>query len=99
MKLIEYEEKESICGDNRNSYYKTDHDATAMALKTDYYSGHGTNMHAAYNVQILVSSGIITYYDIFQDRTDYYTLIPMLDGYYKYYGEYSTVAEPPNPWK
>ena len=61
MKLIEYEEKESICGDNRNSYYKTDHDATAMALKTDYYSGHGTNMHAAYNVQILVSSGIIEY--------------------------------------
>lgn len=88
LKLIEYEEKESICGDNRNSYYKTDHDATAMALKTDYYSGHGTNMHAAYNVQILVSSGIITYYDIFQDRTDYYTLIPMLDGYYKYYGKY-----------
>lgn len=53
LKLIEYEEKESICGDNRNSYYKTDHDATAMALKTDYY-----------------------------------TLIPMLDGYYKYYGKY-----------
>ena len=31
LKLIEYEEKESVCGDNRNSYYKTDHDATAMA--------------------------------------------------------------------
>ena len=26
IKLIEYEEKETICGHNRNSYYKTDHD-------------------------------------------------------------------------
>lgn len=38
-KSLEYEEKESICGNNRNSYYKTDHDATAMCLKRDYYSG------------------------------------------------------------
>ena len=30
-KLLEYEEKEIICGPDRNSYYKTDHDATAMA--------------------------------------------------------------------
>ena len=88
IKLLEYEEKEAICGENRKSYYKTDHDATAMALKTDYYSGHGTNMHAAYNVQALVSSGIITFYSIFQDRTDYYTLKSMLTKYHEYYGQY-----------
>ena len=35
---LEYEEKEEICGD-RNSFYKTDKDATAMCLKEDYYSG------------------------------------------------------------
>lgn len=29
-KALEYEEKEKICGENRYSYYKTDHDATAM---------------------------------------------------------------------
>lgn len=29
VKLIEYEEKENICGENRNSYFKTDNDATA----------------------------------------------------------------------
>lgn len=84
-KLLEYEEKERICGPNRNSYYKTDHDATAMALKSDYYSGHGSNMKAAYNVQFLVSSGLILMYGVFQDRTDYHTLIPMLDRYKKYY--------------
>ena len=38
IKLLEYEEKEEICGENRNSYYKTDQDATAMVLKEDYYS-------------------------------------------------------------
>lgn len=87
-KLLEYEEKEIICGPNRNSYYKTDHDATAMALKSDYYSGHGSNMKAAYNVQFIVSSGIVTFFGIFQDRTDYYTLIPLLDKYELYYGKY-----------
>ena len=87
-KLLEYEEKENICGENRNSYYKTDYSATAMALKADYYSGKGSNMHAAYNVQILVSSLLVLMYGIYQDRSDYYTLIPLLDNYYKYYGEY-----------
>ena len=35
-KSLEYEEKERICGPNRNSYYKTDNDATAMCLKEEY---------------------------------------------------------------
>ncbi len=87
-KLTEYEIKEKICGPNRNSYYKTDYDATAMALKTDYYSGHGSNMHAAYNVQVSVSSGLITIYGVYQDRTDYHTLIPLYDKYYELYNEY-----------
>ena len=85
-KLLEYEEKEAICGPDRRSYFKTDHDATAMCLKQDYYSGLGSNMHAAYNVQILVSNGIITFFDVFHDRSDYYTLIPMLEGYRRCYG-------------
>ncbi len=87
-KLLEYEEKEVICGPDRNSYYKTDHDATMMALKTDYYSGHGSNMHAAYNVQFLVSSGFITFFGVYQDRSDYHTLVPLLEKYEFYYGSY-----------
>lgn len=88
LKLLEYEEKEEICGENRNSYYKTDKDATAMVLKEDYYSKLSHDFHAAYNVQALVSCGIITMYVVYQDRTDYYTFIPMLDSYYQYYKEY-----------
>ena len=88
LKLLEYEEKERICGKNRNSYYKTDYDATAMVLKEDYYSRSSHDFHAAYNVQVLVASGLIMIYGIFQDRADYYTLIPMNNLFFKYYGYY-----------
>lgn len=88
QKLIEYEEQEAICGPDRNSYFKTDHDATAMALKQDYYSGHGSDMHAAYNIQFLVCGGFVTMYGVFQDRADYYTFIPMLQRYRRHYRSY-----------
>ena len=87
-KLLEYEEKEKICGENRNSYFKTDKDATAMVLKEDYYSKLSHDFHAGYNIQVLVSSGLITMYGVFQDRSDYHTFIPMNDLYFKYYNEY-----------
>ena len=48
IKLVDYEEKERICGNNRNSYFKTDHDATAMVLKEDYYSKSSHDFHAGY---------------------------------------------------
>ena len=35
-KLTEYVEKINICGAERNSYAKTDHDATFMRMKKDY---------------------------------------------------------------
>lgn len=88
MKSLEYEEKEAICGQSRNSYYKTDHDATAMCLKDDYYSGLGSQMHAAYNTQILVSNGFIVSYYVCQDRTDVRTLEPALEEFVKWYGAY-----------
>lgn len=88
VKLLEYEEKEEICGENRNSYYKTDKDATAMVLKEDYYSKSSHDFHAGYNIQVMVSSGVITMYGVFQNRDDFYTFIPMNDLYYKYYNEY-----------
>ena len=88
IKLLEYEEKEATCGENRNSYYKTDKAATAMVLKEDYYSRTGHDFHAGYNIQVMVSSGIITMYGVFQNRDDFYTFIPMNDLYYKYYNKH-----------
>ena len=87
-KALEYEEKEAICGPGRKSYYKTDHDATAMCLKSDYYSGLGSNMHAAYNVQALVVRGFVFAYYVSQSRTDYADFIPVLDSFHENYGQY-----------
>ena len=52
-KLAEYVTKISICGKNRNSYSKTDHDATFMRIKTDYM--RNDQLLPAYNVQIAVT--------------------------------------------
>ena len=87
-KSLEYEEKERICGSNRNSYYKTDKDSTAMCLKEDYYSGLGSNMHAAYNTQIMVANGLVTAYLVTQSRSDIKDFIPLLDVYYSFYNKY-----------
>lgn len=87
-KALEYEEKEEICGPNRNSYYKTDHDATAMTLKTDYYSGLGSNMHAAYNLQIAVTKGIVIQRYVSQSRSDIDDLIPTVNKIYNTYSTY-----------
>lgn len=85
IKSLEYEEKEEICGPDRNSYYKSDHDATAMCLKRDYYSGLGTNTHAAYNTQIIVCKGIIAVYYVSQSRADIHDFIPTLERFYDFY--------------
>lgn len=87
-KVLEYESKEEICGNNRNSYFKTDKDATAMCLKSDYYSGLGTNMHAAYNVQILVIKGLVFSYYISQSRTDFDDFIKVLTIFYENYNTF-----------
>ena len=88
VKVLEYEEKERICGDGRKSYYKTDHDATAMCLKSDYYSGLGSNLHAAYNVQATVARGIVVSYYVSQSRTDINDFIPTIEKLYGFYGKY-----------
>lgn len=87
-KSLEYEEKERICGPNRNSYFKTDKDATAMCLKEDYYSGLGSNMHAAYNVQLCVIYGLISSYIVTQSRSDLEDFIKIIERHYDMYGSY-----------
>lgn len=87
-KSLEYEEKERICGPNRNSYFKTDIDATAMCLKEDYYSGLGSNMHAAYNAQLCVIYGLISSYIVIQSWNDLEDFIKILEKHYEMYGSY-----------
>jgi transposase len=62
--------------DGRNSYSKTDPDATFMHMKDDHM--RNAQLKPAYNVQIGVEGEYITGVGIFQDRNDIATLIPFL---------------------
>jgi transposase len=72
-----YEQIYEILGEHRNSYSKTDPDATFMHLKEDHM--RNGQLKAAYNVQIGVESEYIVGIDISQQRNDQYTLIPFLE--------------------
>lgn len=74
-KLKEYTKKIHICG-KRNSYSKTDHDATFMRMKEDAM-GNG-QLKAGYNVQHGVDSEYIVWLTISSKPTDTSTLIPFL---------------------
>lgn len=74
-KLKEYTQKLYICGE-RNSYSKTDHDATFMRMKEDAM-GNG-QLKAGYNLQHGVDSEYITWLSIRPQATDTTTLIPFL---------------------
>ena len=71
-----YEESLRIMGDSRNSYSRTDHDATFMRMKDDHM--RNGQLKPAYNVQIAVNSEYITGIDVFSNRTDFGTLVPFL---------------------
>lgn len=74
-KLKEYTQKIYKCGE-RNSYSKTDKDATFMRMKEDVM-GNG-QLKAAYNLQHGVDSEYITWLTIGPEATDTTTLIPFL---------------------
>lgn len=61
---------------NRNSYSKTDTDATFMHVKED--SMMNGQLKPAYNVQAAVSNQMIISYDVFQNPTDTKTFIPLV---------------------
>jgi transposase len=85
-KLDEYVEKINICGDNRNSYSKTDHSATFMRIKKDYMGND--QLLPAYNVQVGVADGYIAVVDVNQYRSDMDCFIPLMERFYKTYGFY-----------
>ena len=74
-KLKEYTQKIYNCGD-RNSYSKTDPDATFMRMKEDHMMNG--QLKPAYNLQHGVDSEYITWLDVTQRPTDTRTLISFL---------------------
>jgi len=61
---------------DRNSYSRTDHDATFMRLKEDHM--RNGQLKPGYNMQIAVNSEYITGVAAYPNRTDSGTLIPFL---------------------
>ncbi|MFW5669907.1 MAG: IS1182 family transposase [Acetivibrio ethanolgignens] len=75
-KIKEYESKLHKCG-MRNSYSKTDKDATFMHMKDDHMMNG--QLKPAYNVQHAVNSGFIVAAGIFSNPTDVLTLKPFVE--------------------
>ena len=71
-----YERKLAIMGESRNSYSKTDPDATFMRMKEDHM--RNGQLKPGYNVQIAVNSEYITGLEVFSDRSDAKTFRPMM---------------------
>lgn len=75
-KMIEHGIQKETFG-NRNSFSKTDTDATFMRVKEDpMLNGQ---LKPAYNLQIATSNQFITGYQLFQNPTDTRTLIPFIE--------------------
>lgn len=84
-KLMEYKECFEIMGKERNSYSKTDLEATFMRMKDDHMMNG--QLKPAYNVQIAVENYFIVHAYVSNDRTDYNTLIPVVQKHIHAFGE------------
>jgi len=86
-KLQEYEKHLDTLG-QRNSYSKTDPDATFMRMKEDHM-GNG-QLKPAYNVQISTENQFITNFGIYQNPGDTSTFIDYLDSFEEKYDRQSS---------
>ena len=78
-KLGEYVEKLAICGEDRNSYSKTDKSATFMRVKRDYMGND--QLLPAYNVQVGVADEYIAVVDVMQYRSDMDCFVPLMEKF------------------
>ena len=85
-KLKEYAYKIITCGDKRNSYSKTDKDATFMRIKRDYMGND--QLLPAYNLQFGICDEYIAVADINQYACDMDCFIPLMEKFRDIYGFY-----------
>ena len=71
-------------GKDRNSYSKTNLEATFMRIKEDHILNG--QLKPAYNVQIAVENYFIMHGYVRNDRTDYNTPLPVLEKHRKAFG-------------
>ena len=88
-KLSEYDTHLETLGE-RNSYSKTDNDATFMRMKEDAMNNGQTK--PGYNLQIGTENQFITDFGFFHNPTDTLTMIPFLQSFSNRYGHLAKEA-------
>ena len=85
-RLKKYATNIAICGNERNSYSKTDKDATFMRLKKDYMGND--QLLPAYNLQAAVCDEYLAVIDVKQYASDMECFVPLMEKFNKVYGHY-----------
>ncbi len=85
-RLKNYAKHIEICGESRNSYAKTDHDATFMRLKRDYMGND--QLLPAYNVQAAICDEYIAVIDVKPFASDQDCFVPLMEKFKEMYGHY-----------
>lgn len=85
-RLKKYSKHIQICGDSRNSYSKTDHDATFMRLKRDHMGND--QLLPAYNMQVAVCDEYIAVVDVKPYASDMDCFIPLIEKFKDLYDHY-----------
>ena len=86
--MVRYAQQEKILG-QRNSYSKTDYDATFMRMKDDHMKNG--QLKPGYNIQLSSHDQFVVNYSLHQNPTDTRTLKSHLQSYYSLYGQYPSV--------
>ena len=84
-RLEKYNKDLEIMGENRNSYCKTDHDATFMHMKEDHM--RNGQLKPGYNIQVGSCNGFVVNWSTHQNRNDNGTLIPHYERYQRFFGK------------
>ena len=85
-KLKSYAQKIEICGEDRNSYSKTDNDATFMRFNKDHMKND--QLLPGYNLQMVICDEFIAHYGVYAYASDMDCFQPLMDGFNKRYGFY-----------
>lgn len=85
-RLKTYAKHIEICGEERNSYSKTDHDATFMRVKSDYMGND--QLLPAYNLQMIICDEYIAAVDIKPYASDMECFVPLMEKFNETYGHY-----------
>ena len=88
-KLQEYDDHLTAMGE-RNSYSKTDPDATFMRMKEDAMNNGQTK--PGYNLQIATENQFITNFALYPNPTDTLTFIPFEEMFFSRYGRFAKTA-------